>query len=179
MPSTTSRARSQRWYRNKKVAGCMLSNGGLNYVGCFSHLDRCWALNAGSIYRYINLGTIFCYLQSDVDALIEAISILVSSSPGGRKVSFLWRIPQAQVQYLDLKAAEALSDNLMIVNWLDDPLMVLRHPVVEACVNHGGAEILPRKLIWAIKLIFQAVIRSTRPCIMIYHNWSADRGWIR
>ncbi|KIM30075.1 glycosyltransferase family 1 protein [Serendipita vermifera MAFF 305830] len=88
---------------------------------------------------YINLGTIFCYLQSEIDAITDSILSLISLMPGGRKVSFLWRIPKGQIPHLDLKRLESIPPKrLMVVNWLDDPLVVFRHPAVQVCVNHGG-----------------------------------------
>jgi hypothetical protein len=85
-----------------------------------------------ALFSYLNLGTIFRYVQSEIDEIFLAVHLLNQHRPGGRGVRFLWKLPRGK---FDLSAAPS---QVKFFEWLQDPLVVYEHSAVKVCMNHGG-----------------------------------------
>jgi hypothetical protein len=85
-----------------------------------------------SLFSYLNLGTIFRWVQSEIDEIFMAVRLLNQRRPGGRGVRFLWKLPRGN---FDLSA---VPSQVKFFEWLQDPLVVYEHSAVKACINHGG-----------------------------------------
>ncbi|KAF7984106.1 hypothetical protein HWV62_16718 [Athelia sp. TMB] len=90
------------------------------------------ALRANDSVVYLNMGTIFRYNQSEIDAITGAARLLAAARPGSRGVRFLWKVPKGDFDLGGLPA------NVKLFGWLDDVDLVYGHAAVKAALNHGG-----------------------------------------
>lgn len=95
------------------------------------------ALKLGDSVVYLNMGTIFRYNQTEIDAVLGAVALLNAARPGHRGVRFLWKVPKGDFDLSAMAPLEARGQVKMFA-WLDDTALVYAHPAVKVAMNHGG-----------------------------------------